>query len=101
MFKKSTKFFIGIALLVQSISAVAMFFIHLGRKKSVSGAWLSLAVLTGAAGGYLVYDAKKQHEEDLLDDDFDDDYEEYVGDNDEIDIDEKNLFSRDDEAEAE
>lgn len=93
MFKKSTKLFAGIALLVQSFSSVMMFFINLGRKKS-SGAWLALAALTGAAGGYLVYDAKKSEENY---DDWDDDYEDY--EDDDLDIDESELFSRSDEAE--
>ena len=37
MFKKTTKFIAGVALLVQSLSSLVMFFITLGRKKS-SGA---------------------------------------------------------------
>ena len=97
MFKKTTKFIAGIALLVQSLSALVMFFITLGKKKS-SGAWLALSAITGAAGGYLVYDSKKADDEDLSDDG--DDGEEET-EEDDIDIDEGNLFSRNDEAEAE
>lgn len=98
MFKKTTKFFAGVALLVQAFSSVVMFFINIGRKKSSSGAWLALAAVTGAAGGYLVYDAKKSEEDyddwdDALEDDYDDE-------EDELDIDESELFSRSDEAEA-
>lgn len=62
MFKKS-KLYVGIALLVQSVSSVAMFFILLGRKKSIAGAFLALAALSGTAGGYLLYDSA--HEEEL------------------------------------
>lgn len=98
MFKKTTKFIAGIALLVQSLSALVMFFITLGKKKS-SGAWLALSAITGAAGGYLVYDSKKADDEDLSDDG--DDGEEDETEEDDIDIDEGNLFSRNDEAEAE
>ena len=102
MFKKTTKFIAGVALLVQSLSSIVMFFITLGKKKS-SGAWLALAAVTGAAGGYLVYDSKKADDEDLADDESDgeetDDVE--TEEDDEIDIDEGNLFSRNDEAEAE
>ena len=106
MFKKTTKFFVGVAMIVQSFSAVIMFFITLGRKKS-SGAWLALATITGAAGGYLVYDSKKKND-DLEDDDCDDDFCDEDCDNcpcnssdDDVDIDESELFSRNDDAEAE
>lgn len=98
MFKKTTKFIAGVALLVQSLSALVMFFITLGKKRS-SGAWLALSAITGAAGGYLVYDSKKVDDEDLSDDG--DDGEEDETEEDDIDIDEGNLFSRNDEAEAE
>ncbi len=97
MFKKTTKFIAGVALLVQSLSALVMFFITLGKKRS-SGAWLALSAITGAAGGYLVYDSKKADDEDLSDDGDDEDEE---TEEDDIDIDEGNLFSRNDEAEAE
>ncbi|MBR6050161.1 MAG: hypothetical protein IKP68_03035 [Clostridia bacterium] len=101
MFKKTTKFIAGVALLVQSLSALVMFFITLGKKRS-SGAWLALSAITGAAGGYLVYDSKKVDDEDLADDSDDDgDDEDVETEDDEIDIDEGNLFSRNDEAEAE
>ena len=101
MFKKTTKFIAGVALLVQSLSALVMFFITHGKKKS-SGAWLALSAITGAAGGYLVYDSKKADDEDLSDDGDDDgDDEDVETEEDEIDIDEGNLFSRNDEAEAE
>lgn len=97
MFKKTTKFIAGVALLVQSLSALVMFFITLGKKRS-SGTWLALSAITGAAGGYLVYDSKKADDEDLSDDGDDEDEE---TEEDDIDIDEGNLFSRNDEAEAE
>ena len=102
MFKKTTKFIAGTALLVQSLSALVMFLITLGKKRS-SGAWLALSAITGAAGGYLVYDAKKADDEDLADDDSDgeDEGEVETEEDDELDIDEGNLFSRNDEAEAE
>ena len=106
MFKKTTKFFAGVALLVQSLSAVIMFFITLGKKKSSSGAWLALATITGAAGGYLVYDSKKY--DDLVDKECDDcpcdgDCDDCPCDasDDDVDIDESELFSRNDESEAE
>ena len=61
MFKK-TKLFVGVSLLVQAVTAVVMFFILLGKKKSIAGAFLALAALTGAAGGYILYDCKKEEE---------------------------------------
>ena len=61
MFKK-TKLFVGISLLVQAVSSIVMFFILLAKKKSIAGAFLALAALSGAAGGFLLYDCKKDEE---------------------------------------
>ena len=61
MFKK-TKLYVGISLLVQAVSSVVMFFILLGKKKSIAGAFLALAAVSGAAGGYLLYDCKQDEE---------------------------------------
>lgn len=61
MFKK-TKLFVGVSLLVQAVSATFMFFILLGRKKSISGAFMALATVCGVAGSYLLYDCKKDEE---------------------------------------
>ena len=40
MFKK-TKLYVGVSLLVQAVSSVVMFFILLGKKKSIAGAFLA------------------------------------------------------------
>ena len=61
MFKK-TKLYVGISLLVRAVCSVVMFFILLGKKKSVAGAFLALAAVSGAAGGYLLYDCKQEEE---------------------------------------
>lgn len=61
MFKK-TKLYVGVSLLVQAVTSVVMFFILLGKKKSIAGAFLALAAVSGAAGGYLIYDCKKDEE---------------------------------------
>ena len=61
MFKK-TKLYVGISLLVQAVCSVVMFFILLGKKKSVAGAFLALAAVSGAAGGYLLYDCTQEEE---------------------------------------
>ncbi len=61
MFKK-TKLYVSVSLLVQAVSALFMFFILLGRKKSLSGAFMALAAVCGVAGAYLLYDCKKDEE---------------------------------------
>lgn len=113
MFKKTTKFFVGIALLVQSVTALIMFLATLGKKKGLSGALLALSAISGIAGGWLVYDSSEDDDSCVCDDcgcegDCDNCECEEDCDNcpcdcqyDELDIDEKGLFSRDDEAEAE
>jgi hypothetical protein len=62
MFKK-TKLYVGVSLIVQAVSAVFMFFILLGKKKSLAGAFMALATVCGAAGAYLLYDCKKDEEQ--------------------------------------
>lgn len=103
MFKK-TKLYVGVSLLVQAVTSVVMFFILLGKKKSIAGAFLALAAVSGAAGGYLLYDCKK--DEDLsfgcLDCDCDDDCDCCDCDcdcdcEDDMDLDGE-LFSRDEES---
>ena len=61
MFKK-TKLYVGVSLLVQAVSAIFMFFILVGKKKSISGAFMALATVCGVAGAYLLYDCKKDEE---------------------------------------
>jgi hypothetical protein len=61
MFKK-TKLYVGVSLLVQAVCSVVMFFILLGKKKSIAGAFLALAAVSVAAGGYLLYDCKQDEE---------------------------------------
>ena len=108
MFKKSTKFFAGIALLVQALTALIMFFIKLGQKKH-SGAWLALAAITGAAGGYLVYDSKDKSDrcegcecdEDCDDCSCEGDCNACTCNDEDVDIDEGDLFSRNEEEETE
>ncbi|MBQ0126025.1 MAG: hypothetical protein KBS59_06880 [Clostridiales bacterium] len=111
MFKKTTKFFVGIAFLVQAFTALVMFFITLGKKKSLSGALLGVAAVTGVAGGYLVHDAGDCADDEKCYDcectgdcetcECGDDCAECPCADDDVDINEKGLFSRDDEADAE
>jgi hypothetical protein len=74
MFKK-TKLYVSVSLLVQAVSAVFMFFILLGKKKSLAGAFMALAAVCGVAGGYLLYDCKKDEEHALGCLDCDEDYD--------------------------
>lgn len=96
MFKK-TKLYVGVSLIVQAITSLVMFFILLGKKKSIAGAFLALAAVSGAAGGYLIYDCKKEADLDFdcMDCDGDCDCDE----GDDLDLDGE-LFSRDEEEEA-
>ena len=64
MFKK-TKLYVSVSLLVQAVSALFMFFILLGKKKSLSSAFMALAAVCGIAGAYLLYDCKKDEELDF------------------------------------
>lgn len=103
MFKK-TKLYVGVTLLVQAVSSLVMFFILLGKKKSVAGAFLALAAVSGAVGGYLLYDCKKDEEEYCFDDDYDYEDEDDLDcccccdeDGDDLDLEDGEMFSRDEE----
>lgn len=56
--KKQTRLFAGIALLVNACTSLILFFILLGKKKGIAGAFAAVAALSGAAGGYLLYEEK-------------------------------------------
>ena len=96
MFKK-TKLYVGVSLLVQAVTSLVMFFILLGKKKSIAGAFLALAAVSGAAGGYLIYDCKKEADLDFNCLDCDGDCDCDVCDDD-LDLDGE-LFSREEEDE--
>lgn len=93
MFKK-TKLYVGVSLIVQAVTSLVMFFILLGKKKSIAGAFLALAAVSGAAGGYLIYDCKKDTGLDYECMDCDCDCDDCDGDD--LDLDGE-LFSRDEE----
>ncbi len=101
MFKK-TKLVVGVSLIVQALSSIVMFFILVGKKKSIAGAFLALAAISGAAGGYLLYDCKQEEDElsfGCLDCDEDYDCCDCCDCEDEdMDLD-GDLFARDEEAE--
>ncbi|NLE13539.1 MAG: hypothetical protein GX628_07665 [Clostridiales bacterium] len=52
---KKTRFYIGLTLLVQSLSLFAMFIMLYSKKRSVTGALLAIASVGGLAGACLIY----------------------------------------------
>lgn len=72
MFKK-TKLIAGIALLVQSITCIVLFFVYLGKKKRTANTFLGVGVLTAIAGAFLLIWEKEEENLSLLgEDDWDD-----------------------------
>lgn len=61
-FMKS-RFYIGIALLVQMVSMIVLFFSQWKKRKSLSAAFLAIGAVSGALGGYLVAAGAKDEEE--------------------------------------
>ncbi len=72
MLKKS-RFFIGVALLVQAFTCLVMFIILCAKKKSISAAFLAVATMEFAAGTYLLYQEKQEWDEDMRFSDYLDD----------------------------
>lgn len=75
---KKTRLYIGITLVVQAFAFAIMFIILCAKKKSIAAAFLAVAAMEGAAGGYLLWQYKQDLEggdsfgSDFLgDDDFD------------------------------
>ncbi|MBQ7172134.1 MAG: hypothetical protein IJR89_07650 [Clostridia bacterium] len=60
---KKTRLYVGIALLVQAFSFVIMFIILAAKKKSLAAAFLAVAAMEGAAGGYLVWQHRQDEKE--------------------------------------
>ena len=58
-----SKFYIGIALLVQSVTLIALFISQLRKSKSLAVAFLAVATASGAFGAYLVANGSKDEEE--------------------------------------
>lgn len=58
-FKKS-KFYIGLALIAQSVMFVVLFFALWRKKKSLANTFLAIAAAGGMAGVYLVYRNSKE-----------------------------------------
>lgn len=83
-----SKFYIGLALLVQSVMCVVFFFALWRKKKSLAGTFLAIGAAGGLGGAYLVYKNAKEleREQKILSamDAFCD--EEYVFDDDWVDL---------------
>ena len=84
MFKK-TKFFVGIALLVQSFTCFIVFVTLAIKKKSLWKTFLTIALAGGFVGGYLTFTSLKHDRKfrkvlEAVDDlcDYDDDYEDDI-----------------------
>ena len=58
-----SKFYIGIALLVQAVTMIVLFFTQLKKSKSLAIAFLSVAAASGSFGAYLVANGSKDEEE--------------------------------------
>ena len=71
MFKKS-KLIAGIALLVQSVAFLIMFFIYLGRRKKTATAFLGVGLFSAISGAFLLIWEKEEEDLQLLNDDWDD-----------------------------
>ena len=83
-----SKFYIGLALIVQSVMCIIFFFTLWKKKKSLAGTFLAIGAAGGIGGAYLVYKNAKEmeREQKILSamDAFCDD--EYVFDDDWVDI---------------
>lgn len=83
-----SKFYIGLALLVQSVMCLIFFFTLWNKKKSLAGTFLAIGAAGGLSGAYLVYKNAKEleREQKILSamDAFCD--EEYVFDEDWVDL---------------
>ena len=87
MFKK-TKLIAGIALLVQSVTCLILFFAYLGKKKKTANTFLGVGLLTAIAGAFLLMWEKEEENLSFLSgDDWDDDYEDLFDDYNVDDID--------------
>ncbi|MBQ2119245.1 MAG: hypothetical protein II192_09320 [Clostridia bacterium] len=60
---KKTRLYVGITLLVQAVSFVIMFIILAAKKKSLAAAFLAVAAMEGAAGGYLLWQYRQDEKE--------------------------------------
>ena len=93
---KKTKYFIGLALLVQAFASFASFFVFLIKKKNVFAAIsATLGTISGLAGSYMIYECKTESNLLKSEEEPSDSMSESVAEDD-IDIDSKEMFERND-----
>ena len=87
---KKSKFFIGLALIAQSITFIAFFFALWRKKKALAGTFLAIGAAGGISGAYLVYKNHKeiQREQKILAamDAFCEDSDDYIFDDEWVDL---------------
>jgi len=70
---KKTKLIAGIALIIQSITCIVLFFTLLGKKKKTANTFLGVGVLSAIVGAFLLIWEKEEENLSLLsDEDWDD-----------------------------
>ena len=79
MFKK-TKLIAGIALLVQSVTCVILFFSYLGKKKKTANTFLGVGLISAIIGAFLLIWEKEEENLSLLGEDEWDDCEDLFDD---------------------
>ena len=79
MFKK-TKLIAGIALLVQSVTCVILFFSYLGKKKKTANTFLGVGLISAIIGAFLLIWEKEEENLSLLSEDEWDDCEDLFDD---------------------
>ena len=70
---KKTKLIAGIALIIQSITCIVLFFTYMGKKKKTANACLGIGVISAIIGAFLLIWEKEEENLSLLsDEDWDD-----------------------------
>ena len=59
---KKTSFYVGITLIIQSITMAVLFFFLFSKKKSLAATLLAMSAAGGIAGGVLLYKHAKREE---------------------------------------
>ena len=88
---KKTKLFVGIALLVEAVIALATFVSLVAKKKSIAAAFLAMSAVGGAVGAYLICKSKYE----CCECDCEDEGEESDAEVEDVELDESELFARD------
>ncbi len=87
---KKSKFYIGLALIAQSVMCLVFFFTLWRKKRSLAGTFLAIGAAGGLSGAYLVYKNAKEieREQKILSamNAFCEDSEDYVFDDEWVDL---------------